>query len=151
MASHSNIQAEPISHQGRAGSLIDRLVAEDEGGLPQPSVREYGYVRSIQRNLENILNARAGTSAARPDYGLSDFNDGAVLSSDMLRFIREDIRHAIQEFEPRLGNVSIEGGQIGDGIPHLRFRLLCEVNTPDGHDKVAFTLALEDGQVKVRQ
>ena len=146
---NSRYQDPIISRHGRFGSLIDRLVADDEGGQLGNSTAEQGYVRSIRANLENILNSRVGTSAARPDYGLNDFNDGSALSSDMLRFVRDDIKRAITEFEPRLHHVTIEGGQPDSTIPQLQFRLICEVLTTDGQDKVAFTLAMEEGQIKV--
>jgi len=103
-------------------------------------------INSIRSGLVRLLNSRRGASDATPDYGLSDFNDASVGSSDMLQVIARDIRTAIVKFEPRVTNVNVSFDREYSGGLELFFKV--SVQTPIGHrnEQVMIDLVLKEGR-----
>lgn len=97
--------------------LWDRLMAPADGSGTDVRISLDAYKAAITRDLEDLLNTRTGLpeayfadfpacSRSILNYGLADFA-ALSLSSDVdQKLICENLRIAINRFEPRLSNVT---------------------------------------------
>jgi type VI secretion system lysozyme-like protein len=78
-------------------------------------------VESIARNLQAILNAKDGHSAATPSFGLGRY-DGYLSSQLRLETLCAEMLEQVRSFEPRIANPTME--MVGrDANLWLHFRL----------------------------
>ncbi len=129
----------------KGGSLFERLmVEEDQSGM---TVREGmpGYMDSIKRNLQKILNSRLGHSPSAPQLGLGDFNDGSIESTDMAKQIQKDIQHTIQNYEPRISSVEVEYDHINSSALDIHFSISAKVPVGNGSERILVDIILENG------
>ncbi|MCZ5700909.1 type VI secretion system baseplate subunit TssE [Escherichia coli] len=73
-------------------------------------------MRSIRRNLRQVLNTRSGSCYGSPELGITDLNDESLASSDFRREIRKSISQCIY-----ITNLV---------LPMLLLRLQHRMNTP---------------------
>lgn len=130
----------------RSHSLLERLRSDDSGDTPARLNPVEAKVASIKANLIRLLNARRGGAAATPGYGLSDFNDASVGSSDMLRVIGQDIRHVIATYEPRVQNVRVEFEADRASGLELCFRVTAGTRISHTNEQVVIDLVLKEGR-----
>ncbi|MDC0711159.1 type VI secretion system baseplate subunit TssE [Stigmatella sp. ncwal1] len=83
--------------------LLSRL---EKGGGHLSSQREHP-TESITAHLRVLLNTRKGESVSSPAYGILDFNDVVHAFPSAIQKMQSSIRMAIQEYEPRLKNVTV--------------------------------------------
>jgi type VI secretion system protein ImpF len=100
-------------------SVIDRLL---EGQWDQSGLALYGkpgkyeHINSILKNLSNILNTRSQTPAdiydkselTVLDFGIPDFGHYSPENFDDIALMAKRLKKAVEAFEPRLTNVSID-------------------------------------------
>jgi type VI secretion system protein len=129
-----------------AGSLFERLVADEEDlDLPTDRDEINSITRSIKRHLIKLLNARLGGSAATPDLGVIDFNDGATESTDMVKHIAASINHCITEYEPRLSNVRVQHNMVPERPLSLQFTILASLSIRKNSEQIKIDLLMDDG------
>ena len=137
----------------RAAGLLTRLAREDEGrslaSLALGEVSADDYISSIKANIARVLNDRRGNALSAPNYGLTDFNDGAFESDDMAAYIKNDIVECILAFEPRVESVRVHPIPREDTPLDLRFQLQLSVQHRPGDDPLHFEVQLGNGAVKV--
>lgn len=107
---------------------------------------------SVLRNLERLFNVRHGNVATRPDYGLPDFNSLVHRFPDAGMEFRRAIKRAIDEFEPRLKNVTV-APDADDTLDRLtlRFRITARLEVKGLKHHVNFTTQVnDDGRLEVR-
>ncbi|WP_346827815.1 type VI secretion system baseplate subunit TssE [Serratia inhibens] len=89
-------------------SLYEMLAGNFTGGLGLHQVSEENQViLSVLDNMQRILNARAGTLAHLPDYGLPDMAkilQGMPGTAHQLMGMLSDV---LLKYEPRLKNVDV--------------------------------------------
>lgn len=73
-------------------------------------------------NLQRIFQIRQGNSQSAPRCGVPDFTDVFANHSDPGRKLCASIKAVIQEFEPRLSNVSVSR-LTGERYDSLRFEI----------------------------
>lgn len=85
-------------------------------------------IESIHNHLRDLLNTHAGNAMIANDYGLPDFNDVLAENANLLREIRENIKDAIEQYEPRLKDVSVKSLSRPDDPLQLCFAVSGQVN-----------------------
>jgi len=130
----------------RPQSLLERLRSDDTGDYPQTADAVEARIKSIKQNLIRLLNSRAGGSSSSSGYGLGDFNDASVGSSDMLRIIGQDIRNTIIEFEPRIHDVHVRFDTSGLGGLELGFSISAKTTIKHRDELVTIDLVLKEGR-----
>lgn len=89
-------------------SLYEMLAGNFTGGLELNQVSEQNQViLSVLDNMQRILNARAGTLAHLPDYGLPEMSkilQGMPGTAHQLTITLSEI---LLKYEPRLKNVDV--------------------------------------------
>lgn len=139
-------------------SLLDRLtddeprVSADRSTTREESARAYRL--SVQRDVEWLLNTRRSivpVLASQPqvrnsvhEYGVPDTTGVAIGTSAGQRQLTEDIRDAIERFEPRLTNVRIvlvASSQVQ--APQVRFSIEATLRMDPSPEQVVFDTVLE--------
>lgn len=130
----------------RPQSLLERLRSDDTGERTSTADAVEGRIKSIKQNLIRLLNSRAGGAGSSSGYGLRDFNDASVGSSDMLRIIGQDIRNTIIEFEPRVHDVHVRFDNSGLGGLELGFSISAKTTIKHRDELVTIDLVLKEGR-----
>jgi type VI secretion system protein ImpF len=108
----SNVEKEPIAQL----SLLDRLIDDEPEKARDPFFSPTESItvlrRSVQRDLEALLNTRRRWRSWSEDYtelavsplgyGISDFSAGAFSDPRRREWLRSDVEQTIRRFEPRL-------------------------------------------------
>lgn len=130
----------------RQVSLFERIRADDLQVLIPPTDHVGVRVASIKNNLVQILNARSGEALSSPDYGMQDFNDATVGSSDMLRVISKDIHRAITQYEPRVSHVQVNFDRNQTAGLELVFSISARTTIDHTEEQVLIDLVLAEGR-----
>jgi type VI secretion system protein ImpF len=148
--------------------LLDEAYAGDiqkmrRHAMPSVSIRE--LKRSVSRDIEMLLNTRrelldeVGPEYKEiPDslllYGLPDFTEYSLLSSQHRKTIRRAVEDALTKFEPRLKavRVTLEPQQQYDAAMHFRIDALLRIDAA-APEPVTFdaSLHLTTSQYTVRR
>lgn len=132
----------------RNPSLYEMLLQNFRGGVPLAQVAEDDQVvLSILDNLQRLLNARAGSLAHLPDYGLPDLSEilhGLPATAHQLMLA---LRATLLAYEPRIAGVDVQtlaAGQPG----YLEYALQVQLK---GGEQVTFaTLVQPEGRMLLR-
>ena len=130
-------------------SFFERLIRADEldGTEDQSSLEMAG--ESIMRHVQHMLNTRQGSVETLPEYGLADFNDMVSRFPDAINEIRRMIKGALDQYEPRLGNVKIEHIVDKDNPLALKFEITARLSGQ--RQSIWFETVLEsDGRATIR-
>ena len=138
-------------------SLLDRLFDENPRGdrdlVSSRSEGVRGLKRTIQRDLESLLNARnsffdlpaefAELGQSVLTFGLPDFSaSGTASQAGQARLLRL-VEQAIRCFEPRLGNVTVSLQSDDAKVKTvLRLRIEANVRLDPTPEPVAFDLVI---------
>ena len=99
-------------------------------------------IGAIKRHLQWLLNTREGCSQSSPDLGLSDFNDAAVGSADLVVRVRRDIERLIAAYEPRVHVLGVRATPDPEQPLDLHFRLDCLVPIQNVEEKLEIDLLI---------
>lgn len=132
-------------------SLLERVQRPDLPPATDGSAATSAVLESVVANLGRIFNTRRDDSTARPDYGLTDFNDMVMQFPHALPVIARSIRHQIQEFEPRLQNPVVRPLQNPDSPLALTFTISARLLVGDRSERISVETVLnDDGRAVVR-
>lgn len=65
---------------GPTSSLFERI--REAANPPSYQNTKEALIRSIRRNLRQVLNTRSGSCYGSPELGITDLNDESLASSD---------------------------------------------------------------------
>lgn len=147
----------PKNIHGLRVPLFDRLVdSAPEVQKELTSLRVHGreaLFASIARDLQRLLNTRRAsiapldpTKATVLDYGIPHFSHLSASSVTDRRTLAEILRVAINVFEPRLQNISIQLEVTDDSPHHLLGRISCTARLGTLLEPVTFPLLLHDSE-----
>jgi type VI secretion system protein len=106
---------------------------------------------SILRNLQELLNSRAGCCEIREDYGMPDFDDIASRFPDAVPAVARAIKMQIENFEPRLSGVNVRHLPDPSNPLSLSFLIGVTLSLDDGAERLSFQTGLgDDGKLRVR-
>ena len=139
-------------------SVLDRLLdnnprqPEASEGESYVDLRQYRAV--VARDLETLLNTRRSDPLDRaadfPEaadsmlrYGVMDLNSLTLQDPEDQTALREDIRHTIERFEPRLKKVRVALDLPNGSERALRFRVAAVLTTHPHRPNVTFDATLQ--------
>jgi type VI secretion system protein ImpF len=138
-------------------SIFDRLLdfepekSSDQTPSRAESVRR--YKASVQRDLEELLNARSTGNLLPADYaqirrsvlayGLPDISSLNVSSSSDRSLLRDVIEVAIRVFEPRLRAVSVILAPREPNERTLRFRVDAKLILDPEPEPISFNMVMQ--------
>ena len=89
--------------------LFERLETALSGSRRRSyALRTDDVFESIREHIREIFSVRQGAVEARPDYGLPDLAAIYGTQGDQAREVCRQLRHAIEQFEPRLQEPDVE-------------------------------------------
>lgn len=108
-------------------------------------------IRSVLENVRRLLNAREGTSEARPDYGMPPPSEIVHAFPHAIGRVQRHIKASLEHFEPRLENVDVLHLEGKDPLS-IRFQLSAQIKTAAGHTWQSFLIRYTpSGRVIVRR
>ena len=139
-------------------SLLDRLTDEDPRASGDVAVSREESVRrfrlAVQRDVEALLNTRRCIVEIGPndvelrrsvhEYGIPDTTGLAVGTIAGRKLLTDDIKDALQRFEPRLMNVTVrltDSDQIR--TPQVRFAIEATLRMDPSPEQIVFDTVLE--------
>lgn len=139
-------------------SLLDRLTDEDPRTSVDVAVSREESVRrfrqAVQRDVEALLNTRRCIVEIGPadvelrrsvhEYGIPDTTGLAVGTNAGRKLLTDDIKDALQRFEPRLMNVSVrvtDSDQVR--TPRVRFAIEATLRMDPSPEQIVFDTVLE--------
>jgi type VI secretion system protein len=136
----------------REQTLCERLMAAGTvRSVATGKVDRAATALSVLRNLQDVLNSRAGCCETRRDFGMPDFNDVATSFPDAIPTITRAIRAQIENFEPRLSGVNVRHVPDGTNPLSLSFQISVTLTWEDGTERLSFRTDLgDDGKLRVR-
>ncbi|EDW1644120.1 type VI secretion system baseplate subunit TssE [Salmonella enterica subsp. enterica] len=130
---------------GFTGSLFERI-SEAANPSSNQSPKE-ALVRSIRRNLRQVLNTRSGSCYGSPKLGIIDLNDETLASSDFRREVRKNISECILRYEPRIADAVVTAVIPDEYAPlELRFHIVATVDFSEASDMFEFDILLDSHQ-----
>jgi len=126
-------------------ALLDALTGRFGGDVASGGERvidvpeEEQLLHSVLGNLRRLFNARRGSLAHLPEYGLPDLSDVSPSSPQTIESLRVAIREAVERFEPRLQNVRITREAGPSDSAHLVFLLSAQMG-PSGRVRFQTTI-----------
>lgn len=139
---------------GARAPLFERLVEhqpnESEEARPQRVLDREGLQRSLQRELERLLNTRtprAADALAQEertvlDYGLPDYSAMYTHSPEDQARLAALVRSTIEAFEPRLRGVAVGVEPLHDSEKSLLVRVSGEMILGRVSERVAFVVGV---------
>lgn len=127
-------------------SLFERLDTDVKPISLSQGPNTLAVLRSIKRNISNILNTRLGESQSSPNLGLVDFNDASMTSLDLSVQFKRSIKFCLEHFEPRLSQVEVVVFKDESDLLNLRFGITAVINTSAIHEKVKIELLLDNNK-----
>jgi len=99
---------------------------------------------SVLRHLERLLNVRQGSVLTRPDYGLPDISSLTRAHADANVEFRLAIKRALEDFEPRLSQITVSPeSNEGDQLT-LRFKITARLLFKGMTKPVYFRTRMDD-------
>ncbi|POP40619.1 type VI secretion system baseplate subunit TssE [Superficieibacter electus] len=130
---------------GPTGSLFERI---REAATPPSYQNPKGaLLRSIRRNLQQILNTRSGSCYGSPELGISDLDNIASVSVNLRDTTAWTIKRCILRYEPRISDVNIVVIAPDENAPlELRFHIVAIVDFSEARDVLEFDILLNSHQ-----
>ena len=131
--------------------LLERLRSWER----EPGRRERSdpgrLVDSVLAHLRCMLNTRQGGVPIAPDYGVPDFLNFLQTYPDSVREVEQNLRRAIQLYEPRLDGVQVTFVPQDDDLLALRFQIVGQVRNGGGARVRFDTVVDTDGKISIRR
>ncbi len=130
--------------------LLERLEAPDNTER-RLKVDPSALSESVLGHLKLIFNTRQGSSETRTDLGMPDFNDLSTRFPDAIPIIGRAIKYQLDNFEPRLKNVSVKHVPDPTNPLSLYFQISAQLALPDEDVRLNFDTVLgDDGYFRMR-
>ena len=121
---------------GPTGSLFERI--REAANPPSYQNPKEALIRSIRRNLRQVLNTRSGSCYGSPELGITDLNDESLASSDFRREIRKSIR---------ITDVVVTAAAPDEYAPvELRFHIVATIDVSKIRGVFEFDILLDNHQ-----
>lgn len=133
-------------------SLMERLRDPRAGAERTTREDTEALADSVLAHLRRMLNTRQGIASTVPDYGIPDLTDLVHNFPEALSIVQRSIRASIEQYEPRLRNVTVSHRADEDDPFHLRFDIRGQLVTERERMPVAFSTTLDaSGRADIRR
>lgn len=134
-----------IREQEAGGSLFERI--REAVNAPVRRKPKEALLRSVQDNLQNVLNTRSGSCYGSPELGITDFNDDVLASVIPGGALTIAISRCILRYEPRISDVTVtELTREGFMPQEMRFHIVAYMDFSDSRDVFEFDILLDNHQ-----
>ncbi len=124
-------------------SLFDRINSESKQNDYELNKSR---LDSIKFNLSRILNSRPGSSQSAISIGVVDLNDATMSSSEIKAEICRAIKCCIEQYEPRIVQVTVVARSHEDDLLTMQFDIQATVEDEIGTDNVEFKMYFDNRQ-----
>jgi type VI secretion system protein ImpF len=145
-------------------SVLDRLLDDRPDQTREPPASRQTSLRllkdAVRRDLEWLLNTRLDpgvrsrelpeASRSLASYGLPDFTNADVHSSDGRDSLRAAIETAVRSFEPRLEGVRVVLEKVAEVERAVRFKIEAQLRVDPAPEPVVFDTMLPVGGSEFR-
>jgi len=126
--------------------FLERLEANSNNASFTQGPNASDVLESIKRNVAKILNTRMGGAQSAPTLGLTDFNDATLDTLDLSLKVKLSIQDCLNQFEPRLKHIEVMTVTDRYSPLSLQFRITAQINCEAIHEKVCFSLLLDQNR-----
>lgn len=131
--------------------LLERIRSVEREPLRRGGDNQRRCIDSVLSHLQRILNTRQGNVPIAGDYGVPDFLNFLQTYPESVHEIENNIKNAIDKYEPRLTGASVTYVQDEDETLTLRFQIIACL-TVEGGRKVFFeTVVDSDGRIRIHK
>ena len=131
--------------------LLERIRSVEREPLRRGGDNQRRCIDSVLSHLQRILNTRQGNVPIASDYGVPDFLDFLQTYPDSVHEIEQNIKNAIDKYEPRLSRATVTYVLDEDDALTLRFQIIACL-TVEGGRKVFFeTVVDSDGRIRIHK
>lgn len=133
-------------------TVLERLRRGDAGRATS-SVEDVDLlIRSIEANLTRLLNAREGSSLARPDYGMPAPSEIVHAFPRAITRVQTHVKDLLVQFEPRLSDVEVTHLEDAQSKLSLNFQIQARLSTSPSAMWVSYVLRFDpSGRVTLRR
>ena len=134
----------------REKTLLDRLRNPRPDAQRRAGADLGAIEQSILSHLQRMLNSRQGCSLSAPEYGTPDISEVVRSSPEVIARMEEAIRRSVEQYEPRLGGVSVRFVRSDDEMLVLCFEVSARLKMKDVDRSMRFTTRMvPEGRVDV--
>lgn len=133
-------------------TILERLRRGAAAG-PSSSVEDVDLLmRSIEANLARLLNAREGSAAAQPDYGMPPPSEIVHAFPRAVTRVQQHVKRLLERFEPRLCDLEVTHLENEQDKLSLRFQIQARLATSPSAMWVSYALRFDpSGRVTLRR
>lgn len=130
--------------------LFERLTSAPRPATAEAAPNLEVLRTSILKNLERILNSRAGMSPACDGYGIPDLTQIVNGVPERARDIERALEQCIRQYEPRLTHVEVEHVPDAHGPMTACFKVRAAASTGKSAEDLWFeTVVVSSGRVRL--
>ncbi len=123
-------------------NLLDRVRNWEKKTERHFGMDEGRLVDSIVSHLQNLLNAKQGTTLMDDAFGMPDFTDLAVTFPDSVKDIEILITETIERYEPRLKEVDVDFAFQDDQTLVIFFQITATLDSGEDNRRVYLESAI---------
>jgi type VI secretion system protein len=108
-------------------SLYDMLLGQIDGEPLDAYDDRTLECMSVQRNVQRILNTRAGSLKHLPDYGLPDLTNIYKALPASAHVLKEQMEATLLQYEPRIRSIDVAINENDDPGVLVSFEMTCHL------------------------
>jgi type VI secretion system protein len=124
-------------------TLLERLAKPKTAAVRTLGQSSAELLRSVLRNLQNILNTRVGHAPAQMDLGMPAPSDIVHATPDAVSLVLKNLRECIEKYEPRLLSVEISHVESEVDVLTLRFQVTARIRDAKDGGALSFETVVD--------
>jgi type VI secretion system protein len=124
-------------------TLLERLAKPKTAAVRTLGQSSTELLRSVVRNLQNILNTRVGHAPAQMDLGMPAPSDIVHATPDAVGLVLRNLRECIEKYEPRLSSVEISHVESETDVLTLRFQVTARIQDAKDGGSLSFETVVD--------
>lgn len=131
--------------------LLERIRSVEREPLRRGGDNQRRGIESVLSHLKRILNTRQGNVPIAADYGIPDFLDFLQTYPESVHAIEQNIKNAIDKYEPRLSGATVIYLPDETETLTLRFQITASITEEKGR-RISFETVVDtEGRIHVHK
>lgn len=131
--------------------LLERIRSVEREPLRRGGDNQRRCIESVLSHLKRILNTRQGNVPIAADYGIPDFLDFLQTYPESVHAIEQNIKNAIDKYEPRLSGATVIYVPDEAETLTLRFQITASITEEKGR-RISFETVVDtEGRIHVHR
>jgi len=131
--------------------LLERIRSVEREPLRRGGDNQRRCIESVLSHLKRILNTRQGNVPIAADYGIPDFLDFLQTYPESVHAIEQNIKNAIDKYEPRLSGATVIYVPDEAETLTLRFQITASITEEKGR-RISFETVIDtEGRIHVHR